>query len=175
VLSRLFLSLLPALLHGDTASAEPPLVLAADIGDRGMRIWWRPGELLVGDPASEVRPGLRPLISDAPLILPADLSAWTAVGETCQDPPRAEALLDGQPVTASIHTDPTQQQMVRLIAGDRLIAENVLGRPVQICELRIDEADPLPGPEIIIAWRFGEGEQQIRGLTVFRVPRTARY
>ena len=157
------------------AAAEPPLILAADIGDHGMHIWWRPGELLVGDPSSEARPGLRPLISDAPLILPEDLSEWTPVGETCQESPRAEASLEGQPVVVSIHTDPTRQLMVRLIAGNRLIAENTLGRPVQVCEIRIDEADPLPGAEVIIAWRFGEGESQIRGLTVFRVPRTARY
>ena len=145
------------------------------MGDRNMQIWWRAGELLVGDPTSEARPGLRPLISDAPLILPEDLSGWTPVGEVCQEPPRAEATIDGQPVTASIHTDPTQQQLVRLIASERLIAENTLGRPVQVCEIRISEADPLPGPEVIIAWRFGEGESQIRGLTVFRVPLTARY
>lgn len=158
-----------------TAQAEPPLVLAADIGAQGMMIWWRPGELLVGDPASSERPGLRPIISNAPLILPEDLSAWTAVGETCQDTPHAEATLNGQPVTVSIHTDPTQQQQVRLIASERLIAETPLGRPVQVCEIRLSEADPLPGPEVIIAWRFGEGDDQIRGLTVFRVPQTARY
>jgi hypothetical protein len=172
----IILLLLPlAPLSSGLAAAEPPLVLAADIGAQEMKIWWRPGELLVGDPASEKRPGLRPLISDASLTLPTDLSAWTPVGETCQDPPRTEATLDGQPVIVSIHTDPTQQQLVRLIAGDRLIAENTLGRPVQVCEIRINEADPLPGPEVIIAWRFGEGAQEIRGLTVFRVPKTARY
>ena len=163
------------MLCSSAVHAEPPLVLAADIGDRSMQIWWRPGELLVGDPTSPSRPGLRPLVSDAPLILPEDLSVWTPVGETCQDTPRAEATLDGQLVTASIHTDPTQQQQVRLIASERLIAENTLGRPVQVCELRINEADSLPGPEVIVAWRFGEGEAQIRGLTVFRVPQTARY
>ena len=172
-LTLLLLPLSP--LSSGIAAAEPPLVLAADIGAQEMQIWWRPGELLVGDPNSESRPGLRPLLSDAPLSLPPDLSAWTPVGETCQQPPRAEATLDGQPVIASIHTDPTQQQRVRLIAGDRLIAESTLGRPVDVCEIRIDEADSLPGPEVIVAWRFGDGEQQIRGLTVFRVPKTARY
>lgn len=168
-------SFLLLLCSSGAVHAEPPLILAADIGDRGMQIWWRPGELLVGDTASPTRPGLRPLISDAPLILPEDLSVWTPVGETCQDPPRAEAMLDGQPVTVSIHTDPTQQQLVRLIASERLIAENTLGRPVQVCEIRLDEADPIPGHEVIVAWRFGEGVDQIRGLTVFRVPQTARY
>ncbi|MFT4979506.1 MAG: hypothetical protein ACI8S6_005417, partial [Myxococcota bacterium] len=37
--------------------------------------------------------------------------------------------------------------------------------------------DNLPGPEILISWRLAAGtdEPMIQGLTVFRVPETARY
>ena len=153
------------------ALAAPPLLLAADIGEPGLRIWWRSGELLVGNTEQSDRPGLKPLVSDAPMVLPADLTGWSPVGETCQDPPRATLLHKGQSIVASVVTDPAEQQWVRLTAGDRVIAENTLGRPVSVCEIRVVDADLIPGPEVLIAWRF----EDISGLTVFRIPDTALY
>jgi hypothetical protein len=160
------------------ASAAPPLLVAADLGEVGMQTWWRQGELLAGNPQAEGRPGLRPLEdANERLTLPADLSGWTSIGSRCGALPTASTTLDGQKVTVSIVTDPISQQIVRLAAADTILAENTLGRPAKICSIHIVEADRIPGPEILVSWRLGSGDPAttVNGLTVFRVPETARY
>lgn len=157
-------------------SAAPPLLVAADLGEPGMKVWWRSGDLLTGSPAAAGRPGLRPLTTDGPITLPDDLSGWTPVGEDCAEPPTATGTIDKTEVRVSVIADPTAHQIVRLTAGEHILAENTLGRPATVCSVTLAEADALPGPEILVSWRVGEGTPAaIRGLTVFRVPETARY
>lgn len=155
--------------------AAPPLILTRDVGGAGMQAWFKPGDLLVGTPNIAGRPGMRPLISDAQMVLPVDLEGWTPIGDTCQDPPRATNTINNVQVTATVTVDPTGHQIARLRAGDLILAEGAFTRPAQICALVLAEVDPLPGMELLIAWRLGDKPDDLRGLTVYRVPETARY
>ena len=167
---------LAALLLSPAPPAAPPLLVAADLGEPDMMVWWRSGDLLTGNPKAEGRPGLRPLATEGPTVLPDDLSGWTPVGESCTEPPVATGTIDSADVKVTVIADPAAHQIVRLTAGKHILAENTLGRPATVCSVMLAEADALPGPEILVSWRVGEGtDSAIRGLTVFRVPETARY
>lgn len=157
------------------ARAAPPLVLVADVAEEGLRAWWRAGELVVGKPAEPGRPGLRPLSSLLPAVLPDDLDRWAEVGEDCVPHPESQADLEGQRVTARVLAT-SEGPLIQLVVGETLLAENAIGRPVRICEVLLAEADALPGLEVIVAWRMerAPGPGELRGLTVYRVPETAR-
>ncbi|MCK6504766.1 hypothetical protein L6R53_15400 [Myxococcota bacterium] len=169
------LPLLAAAVVLTPARAAPPLVLAADVADEGLRAWWRAGELVVGKPDEAGRPGLRPLVSLAPAVLPEDLSTWAAVGETCVPHPESQADLEGQRVTARVLAT-AEGPVIQLVAGETLLAENAIGRPVRVCEVLLAEADAIPGLEVVVAWRMerAPGPGELRGFTVYRVPETAR-
>ncbi|MEC8422945.1 MAG: hypothetical protein VX000_04145, partial [Myxococcota bacterium] len=61
------------LLAFTVALAAPPLVVAADEAEPGLRAWWRTGELIVAPAEGDPRPGVRPLEGTAPAALPPDL------------------------------------------------------------------------------------------------------
>lgn len=176
----LVLSPLPALLPvllllSGVLLATPPLVPAADVADLELRAWWREGELVVGMPDQAGRPGMRPLESLAPIVLPDDLTGWAAVGEACVTRPESRADLEGQRVVARV-TTAGEGPVIQLLAGRQVLAENALGRPARVCEVLLAQADALPGPEVIVAWRMelAKDGPELRGLTVYRVPETAR-
>lgn len=174
---RALLPLLPplAVLAGSPAAAAPPLMPAADVADEGLRAWWRQGELVVGKPDQPGRPGLRPLASLAPTVLPDDLPTWATIGEDCVPRPESQADLEGQRVTARVLAT-AEGPVIQLLSGEQVLAENALGRPARVCEVLLAEADALPGLEVIVAWRMerAPGPGELRGLTVYRVPETAR-
>ena len=149
---------------------------ATDVAQVGLVGWWRQGELLVGVPSAPDRPGMRPLLSATPTPLPGDLSGWEPIGHTCQDDPRGIGALGNEAVEAVALGDEVQP-VISLIQGQRVIAQNALGHPAQICEIRIVQADKLPGLELVVAWRMTRAEPQeatdsepVQGITVFRVP-----
>jgi len=150
------------------AHAVPPLMPATDVAQLGLVGWWREGELLVGVPQVEGRPGVRPLVSTTPTALPTDLSGWEPVGHTCQAPPRGLASVRGLPMEGVVLGD-EKTPVIALIQGDRIMAQNTLGRPALVCEIRIVQADKLPGLELVVAWRT-QREAGIQGITVFRIP-----
>jgi len=160
------LSLLAAVTRAD---AMPPLMPAADVAQADLVGWWREGELLVGVPTAPNRPGMRPLTSLTPMPLPSDLSGWEPVGHTCLDTPRGVASIGDRPVEGVVD-DSANHPVVKLIQGERVVAQNALGRPAKICDIRIVEADSLPGLELIIAWRSPGEDDAMRGITVFHVP-----
>ena len=176
------------------APAAPPLIPAADVAEPALMAWWREGDLLVGVPTREGRPGLRPLVSLAPVALPASFDGWTPIGESCEPDPTADAVIDGQTVTAEVE-GPLEAPLVVLRSDDRVLASNVLSRPVRACDLRIAQADDLPGLEVIVAWRQGvvgpdegappapgavgpnappDAPDALRGIIVYHIPETAR-
>ena len=146
----------------------PPLMPAADVAQVGLVAWWRQGELLVGIPDSDERPGMRPLVNPTPTPLPGDLSGWEPVGHSCQDMPHAVALVGQHPVEGVVLGDDAQP-IIALVQGDRVLAQNTLGRPAQVCEIRIVQADQLPGMELVVAWRTAD-KPPVSGITVFRIP-----
>ena len=147
----------------------PPLMPAADVAQAELVGWWREGELLVGVPTAPDRPGMRPLTSLAPMPLPTDLSGWEPIGHSCAEHPRGVAAIEDSPVEGRVGgTD--DHPVVELIRGDRVVARNALGRPAEICEIRIVQADSLPGLELIIAWRAPGKGPSIQGITVFHIP-----
>lgn len=161
------------LLFLSTAFAVPPLVQAADLAAPGMEVWWREGELLAGEPTQPGRPGLRPLSDLAPLALPVDLTGWTPLGDPCVPGATDHAMLDTVAVDADVIGD-KEAPVIRLRAGQRLVASAALGRPAHICALRVVQADALPGLEIIVVWRPLEEDANLRGLVVYHIPDAAR-
>ena len=147
------------------AHALPPLVTAADIAQPGLQAYVKPGEFWVGIPDDEGRPGLRPLVDLKPRVLPMQLDAFTTIGSTCQPAPTDTSTFGGLPLRATVGGDAIHPT-VRVELQERPIAESLLGRPATICSLHLVQADEMPGPELIVAWRF----EAVRGFTVYRVP-----
>ena len=150
------------------AQAMPPLMPAADVAQVGLVGWWRQGELLVGVPGAKDRPGMRPLVGTTSAPLPGDLSAWEPIGHNCLEHPRGVAAIGGLPVEGVVIGD-ADKPIIALVQGDRTVAQNMLGRPAQVCEIRIVQADQLPGLELVVAWRT-EDMVPVQGITVFRIP-----
>ena len=158
------------------ALSAPPLMPVLDLAEPGVVAWWREGELLVGVPGREGRPGLRPLVDLSPITLPEDLTAFELLGADCAEGPvsSAAATIDGHPVRLEV-TSAEGAPILRLLGqDDRVLATNTLGRPARICALRLVQADALPGLEAIVSWRTGEATAEVAGLSVFRIPETAR-
>jgi hypothetical protein len=167
-LYRCYRIALPLMLLSGAAHATPPLMPATDVAQVGLVGWWRTGELLVGIPDAPDRPGMRPLVSTTPAPLPGDLSSWEPVGHSCEDPPRGVAAIGSNAVEGVVLGDEVQP-VIALMQGDRIVAQNALGHPATVCEIRIVQADKLPGLELVVAWRM-TGEAPVQGITVFRIP-----
>ena len=150
------------------AAALPPLITAADAAQPNLKSFWRPGVFWIGMPDKAGRPGMRPLVDTSSMVLPPSLESWTAIGETCQQPPAATSTFGGHPIEAVVAGD-EMHPIIRLMRNDRPIADSLLGRPATICEIRIVEADAVPGPELIVAWRM-DGPYPVQGFTVYRIP-----
>lgn len=155
------------------ALAAPPLVSAADLAAPGLEVWWREGELLAGVSAEPGRTGMRPLADLAPFALPQDLSAWTRIGARCDRPATTTASLDGLSVVGEVVGTP-QEPVVQLRAGARIVAAGALGRPAKACEIRVVQADSLPGLEVVVVWRPLEADSDLWGVAVYHVPEIAR-
>lgn len=155
------------------AFAAPALVQAADVAGPGLEIWWREGELLAGATTQPGRPGLRPLANLVPVALPLDLSSWTRLGDPCVAGATDQANLEGVAVQAEATGDLTAP-VIRLRAGNRLVASAALGRPAHICAIRVVQADSLPGQEIVVVWRPPEADTDLRGMVVYHIPDVAR-
>jgi hypothetical protein len=154
---------------GSALGAIPPLMPAADAAQPGLHAWWREGELLLGVPSAAERPAMRPLVDLAHFTLPTDFSGWEPIGKTCQADPRASAALEQVPIECTV-TGTAIHPVIRLVQGTRVLAESALGRPAKVCEIRIVQADDMPGLELIVAWQMGKGETQVNGFNIFRIP-----
>ncbi len=176
---RLFgLWLLAGLWLTRDAQAAPPLVFVTDTAEPGLRTWWHEGDLLVAHALGDERPGIRPLADATPIPVPTTMNGWSALGETCATPPVADFDLDGTPARVIAEGDWTRPA-VKVLVGDRVVAQAWLGRPARICEIAAGQLDTVPGPEIIVAWRLNgtqtpDQPTDVRGLTIFRIPATAR-
>lgn len=185
----MLLLLLSLLLPAQAAPA--PLVQAADVADRGLHGWWKEGALLLGHPAVEGRPGVRPLAELEAVVLPTDLSSWAEVGATCVAEPQSRVAIDGRELVARV-TATAEGPVIQVLDGQRVVAHNALGRPARVCEVLLAQADALPGVEVVVAWRMEivtaqtraepaalEGQEppddaELRGFTIYRLPEAAR-
>ena len=156
-----------------TALAAPPLIRAAEVAEEGLRVWIRQDNLLVGVPSDPDRPGLRPLVSMAPIKLPPNLTEETALGHPCEDQSEEVGLLQGEKVVVAVR-GPPDRPLVQLHSEGRLLAENVLGRPARVCAVRLVQVDDMPGPEVVVVWRPRNEDAPVRGVSVFHIPETAR-
>lgn len=162
-----------ALLGAGAARALPPLEPVHATAGVGMRVWWRPGALMVAASGEPGAPFTYPLEINKKGTLPPTLSGWSPLGETCAPRPEAAIELDGEPAVAKVIGTPERPGLA-LTRGRRRVAAGPLGQAAEICALFLGEADGIPGPELMVLWRIGEGPSQLRGLTVMRVPDTAR-
>ncbi len=79
------------------------------------------------------------------------------------------AAINDVPVEGRIGGTPAHP-VVELHQSNRVVARNLLGRPADVCEIRIVQADAIPGLELIVAWRTSSSGKPVQGITVFRVP-----
>ena len=166
------------LLLARLALAEPPLISVADVADPRLEVWWREGDLLVTLPTATGRTGLRPLQDRTPVDLPAELQGWKRVDSPCQPNPGASARIDDQVVTAEVIGD-AADPVVRLRAGDAVLASHALGRPARTCAVLLLQADTTPMPELVVVWELDTTATDgtattIRGVRAFTIPDTAR-
>lgn len=162
--------MLPSFLLPAIAVAAPPLVVAVDEAEPGLRAWWRPGELVVAPKEGDPRSALRPLAGAVPTVLPADHAEWIDLLSDCVErAPTAAMPLGSETASASLEVSETNI-LIRIRVGERTVAEGALGRPAAPCSLHLGQADSLSGYELMLGWKTPSG---VRGLTVFRVPETA--
>ena len=155
------------------AHALPPLETVQATAGVGLRVWWRQGALMVAASGEAGAPFSYPLQPTKKGELPATLSGWSPLGETCALRPEATIELDGELATARV-VGTADRPVLALVRGRRRVAAGALGQAAEICALFLGEADSIPGPELLVLWRIGEGAAQLRGLTIMRVPDTAR-
>ena len=158
---------LPGLIGLSSALGATALPLVTDVADRQLGAWWRAGELMVGVEAEGI--ALRPLVGPDPISLPQDLSAWQVIGASCADAPQATFTL-GERVVVARAVGSAEQPRVQLVVDDEVRAEGSLAPPAVPCEIVVAQLDPLPGLEILVAWRAGDGDAVVRGLSIFRAP-----
>jgi hypothetical protein len=151
------------------ARAVPPLVQAVEVADQGLSGWWKEGDFLVGRPDDPARPAMRPLLGPGETTLPQSLTGWTPLGETCEATPKAQGAWGELPLEARIEPSPSLP-IVSVYASDRLVSQQALTKPVTVCAVVMVQADAVPGPEVIVAWRM----DQVHGFTVFHVPEAVR-
>lgn len=156
-----------------SALAAPPLVPAADLAGDGLEVWWREGELLAGVGERPDRRGVRPLADLAPIELPSDLSGWRRIGANCHPNANADATLGELPVVAEL-AGSSDEPVVQIRAGARVVASAALGRPARSCDIAVVQADGLPGLEVIVVWRPASEDETLRGVTVYHIPEIAR-
>jgi len=160
-------------LWGGPAWALPPLEVLHTTAAEELHVWWRAGELMVAQskaPGSAVRWPLDPGRSGQ---LPAVLVGWTPFGQTCSTPPEARTTLDGAPAVARVEGS-AELPVITLSRDGTRVAQGPLGQPATVCALTLVEADAVPGPELLVLWRMDGPARTLRGLTVMRVPQTAR-
>lgn len=151
------------------ALAIPPLLPAADIAQPDLQAWWKHGDFIVAVPDSPSKQAMRPLVSPAPIILPSALGTYERLGVQCQDPPQATGIYGGIPIVGVISGD-SMNPRVQVLRNGRPIAENLLGRPAAICEMRLVQADTVPGLELIVGWQINTEFKPIKGFTIYRIP-----
>lgn len=155
------------------AWALPPLEVLHTTAAEELHVWWRAGELMVAQskaPGSAARWPLDPGRSGQ---LPEVLVGWTPIGQTCGAPPEARATLDGEPAVARVEGS-AELPIITLSRAGARVAQGALGQPASVCAMALVEADGIPGPELLVLWRLDGPSRPLRGLTVMRVPQTAR-
>lgn len=153
------------------ANAATPLVPAAEVADQGLSAWWKAGDFIVGRPDAEDKPAVRPLIGPETTTLPASMEGWTPLGASCDDEaPKADANWGETKLNAAVSNADEANPAVELVVAGRLTVRQGLGKPARICALLIGESDPVPGPELIVAWRM----DKVHGFTIFHIPEAVR-
>ncbi|MBL8617651.1 MAG: hypothetical protein JNM72_18735 [Deltaproteobacteria bacterium] len=172
VIRNLFALALIALWGAD-AQALPPLEVLHSTAAEELHVWWRAGELMVAQSKAPGSPARWPLDPGRAGQLPAVLVGWTPVGQTCGAPPEARATLDGAPAVARVEGS-AELPVITLSRDGARVAQGALGQPATVCAMALVEADAVPGPELLVLWRLDGPSRPLRGLTVMRVPQTAR-
>ncbi|MGB0640231.1 MAG: hypothetical protein ACPGTU_12900 [Myxococcota bacterium] len=151
------------------ALAVPPLVPAADIAQPDLKAWWQEGDFIVAVTDSPGKQAMRPLVNPTPIPLPNGLESYEQLGVQCQDTPVATGTYGGVPIVGVVTGDGMSPK-VQILRDGRPIAENLLGRPASICEMRLAQADTVPGLELIVAWQINTEIKPIKGFTIYRIP-----
>jgi len=167
--------------EGDT----PDLLVRASVTVQDGVVWFRPGELLVGDPALPGRPAVRLLGTPEAATLPLERGDFEDLGAACRDavrgalpPGAASALLalgdlsgDGQVERITVRREaPAAAPEIRVVRGDRLLARALLPVPAEPCVGLVAEVQVEGPPDLVVVWASRGADHTTLGATVLALP-----
>jgi len=182
--------LLPLIFGPLTAQqAIPALETVASATAVNGEVYFRPGDLLLGDPNLPGRPAIRPLQGNAAFMLPSDLSDYETLSGACprsRDEARdvqaranaASATIargdiggDGVIEVATLERrgDPAAAWVQVTRAGKRL-AEAQLPVPAWPCTGLVSEVDSDAIPDLVVVWSTWGADGRTIGVTVYKLP-----
>lgn len=159
--------------------AAPPLLTVAEVAGPDLQVFVRPGALTLtraGD--TDTRVALRPLVSDAPGPVPADLAEWTRLSPgDCTDTPSFRWTRAGQPAVVRA-AGTWERPVVEVVLAGTTVAMGTVGRPAHICALHVQDVDAIPGEEVLVLWKTGRSGEasgpNTSGVSILRIPETAQ-
>lgn len=178
-----FKILLSPLLLALWSSAWAGSVSVVELGSSSVvegQVYFRPGELIVGQPDLASRPGLLPLMGGRSITLPQDLSAYENLSARCvpienlgnasQVLGRGDLGADGRVESIVVRRpDPLSGVVLEIRRDDAPLTQSVLPLSVRPCKALVAEVEAGDVPELILIWTSAGPQGTTRGVTVFEL------
>ncbi|MFH1467942.1 MAG: hypothetical protein ABIO70_26385 [Pseudomonadota bacterium] len=167
------------------ARAEPPAALEvrATVTVQDGAVWFRPGELLVGNPGLPGRPAVRPLADDRAATFPVEAGEFEDLSAGCAQPEEpvpgvAPSVLtrgdlggDGRIEEVTVQrAAATTAPEVRVQRDAQLLAVGHLPVSAQPCRGLVAEVQPDGAPDLVVVWTSRGADGTSVGVTIFGLP-----